>query len=92
MFSIQQLFSKGDKFHELLEAAIARGDSVEVRRIGHAIKGGCSMAGAMQAARMGELLETRGDDLEYSRSVLPHLQAAAVNLKRMLDAELSTPG
>jgi CheY-like chemotaxis protein len=78
--------------HELLEAAIARGDSVEVRRIGHAIKGGCSMAGAMQAARMGELLETRGDDLEYSRSVLPHLQAAAVNLKRMLDAELSTPG
>jgi HPt (histidine-containing phosphotransfer) domain-containing protein len=75
--------------HALLETAIARGDSAEVRRIGHAIKGGCSMAGAMQAARVGELLETRGDDLEYSRSVLPHLQAAAANLKRMLDAELS---
>lgn len=78
--------------HALLEAAIARGDSGEVRRIGHAIKGGCSMAGALQAARVGELLETRGDDLEYSRSVLPHLQAAAANLKRMLDAELSPPG
>ena len=73
----------------LLETAIMRGDSAEVRRIGHAIKGGCGMAGAMQAARIGELLESRGDDLEYSRSLLSYLRAAAVNLKRMLDAELS---
>ncbi len=73
----------------LLETAILRGDSAEVRRIGHAIKGGCSMAGALQAARVGELLETRGDDLEYSRSVLTHLRAATANLRRMLDADLS---
>jgi hypothetical protein len=35
------------------------------------------------------LLETRGDDLEYSRSLLAHLRAATANLKRILDAELS---
>ena len=75
--------------YALLDSAISRGDAAEVRRIGHAIKGGCSMAGAMQAARVGELLETRGDNLEYSRSTLIHLQAATLNLKRMLDAELS---
>ena len=28
-----------------LETAIAKGDAAEVRRIGHAIKGGCGMAG-----------------------------------------------
>lgn len=73
----------------LIETAIARGDSAEVKRLGHAIKGGCSMAGAMQAARVGQLLENRGDDLEYSRSLLPHLRAASENLKRILEAELS---
>jgi HPt (histidine-containing phosphotransfer) domain-containing protein len=40
-----------------LEAAIARGDAAEVRRIGHAIKGGCGMAGALQAARIGPYLK-----------------------------------
>jgi CheY-like chemotaxis protein len=43
---------------EALAAAMARGDVVEVRRIGHAIKGGCGMAGAVQAARLGALLES----------------------------------
>jgi hypothetical protein len=47
------------------------------------------MAGALQARRVGELLETRGDDLEYSGSLLEELQTATLNLKRMLDAELS---
>ncbi len=37
----------------LLEAAIAKHDIPEIRRIGHAIKGGCGMAGAQQAARIG---------------------------------------
>lgn len=78
-----------DKRHDLLEAAIKRGDSVEVKRLGHSIKGGCSMAGAAQAAKLGQLLETRGDDLEYSLSLLPHLRDATENLKRMLESELS---
>ena len=42
---------------QTLEAAIAKGDDAEVRRIGHAIKGGCGMAGAIQAARLGALFE-----------------------------------
>ena len=78
-----------EKRHTLIEAAINKGDSAEVKRLGHAIKGGCSMAGAAQASKLGQLLETRGDDLEYSRSLLPHLRDAALNLKRMLEAELS---
>jgi CheY-like chemotaxis protein/HPt (histidine-containing phosphotransfer) domain-containing protein len=78
-----------DTRHDLLATAIDKGDSAEVKRIGHAIKGGCNMAGATQAGRIGQLLETRGDDLEYSRSLLPHLRDATGNLKRMLEAELS---
>jgi CheY-like chemotaxis protein/HPt (histidine-containing phosphotransfer) domain-containing protein len=74
-----------------LAEAIAHGDGAQVRRIGHALKGGCGMAGAMQAARLGELLETRGDDLEYSQSILPELRSAALTLKSMLDAKFSGP-
>jgi CheY-like chemotaxis protein/HPt (histidine-containing phosphotransfer) domain-containing protein len=70
--------------------AIAQGDGAQVRRIGHALKGGCGMAGAMQAAHLGELLETRGDDLEYSRSILPDLRNAAATLKSMLNAKFSS--
>lgn len=75
-----------------LAAAIVRCDAAEVRRLGHALKGGCGMVGAMQAARIGELLETRGDDLEYSQSILPELQAAASSLKSMLNAKFSGNG
>ena len=78
-----------EKRHALLVAAIENGDSAEIRRIGHAIKGGCGMAGALQAMRIGQLLESRGDKLEYSQTLLAELQAATLNLKRMLDAELS---
>lgn len=80
-----------EKRHALLVIAIENEDSAEVKRIGHAIKGGCGMAGALQAMRVGELLETRGNNLEYSRTLLIDLKAASQNLKRMLDAELS-PG
>ena len=44
---------------EALGTAIAKGDTAEVRRIGHAIKGGCGMAGALQAAHLGALLDPR---------------------------------
>jgi CheY-like chemotaxis protein len=85
-----------------LEAAIAQNDGAEVRRIGHAIKGGCGMAGAIQAARLGGLLEdglleqreldgrngVNGiNHLGDSTSILRDLRAAARNLERMLRVE-----
>jgi CheY-like chemotaxis protein len=78
---------------EALAAAIARGDGAEVRRIGHAIKGGCGMAGALQAARLGALLESgntqSGDNqLDNSAALLLDLRAAARRLQNMLDAEM----
>ena len=78
----------------LLEAAIAKADWVETRRIGHAIKGGGSMAGAVQVARLGELIESGGlepapvNQSDNSKVILADLRAAALNLQRMLDAEL----
>ncbi|HKF50195.1 MAG TPA: response regulator [Terracidiphilus sp.] len=81
-----------EKRRGLLEAALAQRNIAEVRRIGHSIKGGCGMAGAQEAAHIGQMIETGGDDLEYTGSLLPHLEAATANLKRMLDAEFLTPG
>lgn len=76
----------------LLGSAIARHDQEEVRRIGHSIKGGCGMAGAMQAARLGALLEAgfKGQDnqLDNSRALLSDLRAAAAQLHRILEDEL----
>ncbi|MGH9598961.1 MAG: response regulator [Terracidiphilus sp.] len=85
-----------------LEAAIAAGDVAEIARIGHAIKGGCAMAGALQAARLGAMiealptdplslesnLESRSNHLDNSARLLADLRTAARNLERMLDAEL----
>ena len=76
-----------------LEAAIAKGDDAEVRRIGHAIKGGCGMAGAIQAARIGSLFEeppssAESNHLDNSMALLSDLRAAVRNLERMLEAEL----
>jgi CheY-like chemotaxis protein len=80
-----------------IQEAIQKNDAGEVRRIGHAIKGGCGMAGAAQAARLGALIE--GGALEVTGSggyvnhldnnapVLKELRAAAENLKRMLVVE-----
>jgi CheY-like chemotaxis protein len=79
---------------EALEAALAKGDTAEVRRIGHAIKGGCGMAGALQAARLGARLEALRegpsgvDQLDDSRCLLADLRLAASNLERMLEGEL----
>ncbi len=44
---------------DALGSAIAKGDTAEVRRIGHAIKGGCGMAGAVQAAHLRRAFEGR---------------------------------
>jgi CheY-like chemotaxis protein len=76
-----------------LEKAIAAGDRDEVRRIGHAIKGGCGMAGAMQAAKIGAFLESRSesgsgiDQLDNYRDALQELYSATQRLERMLEKE-----
>jgi CheY-like chemotaxis protein len=79
-----------------LQAASANGNADEIRRIGHAIKGGCGMAGAVQAARLGARIEALGaasaarrggDDLDNSARLLSDLRNAADNLRRMLEAE-----
>jgi CheY-like chemotaxis protein/HPt (histidine-containing phosphotransfer) domain-containing protein len=70
-----------------LETAIAEGNADEVRRIGHTIKGGCGMAGARQAARLGALLEVESDQLNNSDSIRLELKAAAENLGSMLEVE-----
>jgi CheY-like chemotaxis protein len=79
---------------QALEAAIAKGDDAEVRRIGHAIKGGCGMAGAMQAASLGALFEASPTDTESNlldnrMALLSDLRAATRNLERILDAEIA---
>ena len=78
---------------QALEIAIAKGDDGEIRRIGHAIKGGCGMAGALQAARVGAMFEeisseSESNHLDNSMALLGDLRAAARNLERMLEAEL----
>jgi CheY-like chemotaxis protein len=78
----------------MLEAAIANANWVETRRIGHAIKGGGAMAGAVQVARLGELIESGAletaavNQSDNRQTILADLRAAALNLQRMLDAEL----
>jgi CheY-like chemotaxis protein len=79
---------------EALAAAIAKRDAAEVRRIGHAIKGGCGMAGALQAAHLGALLEStplesQDNQLDNSAILLRDLRAAASALERMLEDEFS---
>jgi CheY-like chemotaxis protein len=75
-----------------LEIAIAEGNAAEIRRIGHSIKGGCAMAGAMQLARLGALLESGSapegsNHLDDNRALLGDLRASARNLERMLESE-----
>jgi CheY-like chemotaxis protein len=76
-----------------LGMAIANGDTAEIRRIGHAIKGGCGMAGALQAARLGAMLEadaleSQRNHLDNSAALLRDLRAAVRSLERMLVDEL----
>ncbi len=73
-----------------LESAVAKRDVVEVRRIGHTIKGGCGMAGARQAARLGALLEAESDELNNSAAIQLELKLAQENLERMLEVEFPT--
>jgi CheY-like chemotaxis protein len=76
-----------------LEAAIAKADWTETRRIGHAIRGGGSMAGAAQVARLGEMIESgalepsKVNQSDNRSIILADLRTAANNLQRMLDAE-----
>jgi CheY-like chemotaxis protein len=71
----------------LLETAIANKNVAEVRRIGHAIKGGCGMAGVLQAARLGAELESPVNQLDNIPALLQNLRDAAASLKRMLEEE-----
>ncbi len=78
---------------DALGAAIAKHDAAEIHRIGHAIKGGCGMAGALQAAHLGALLESapidsQDNQLDNSATLLRDLRTAAQGLERMLDSEL----
>jgi len=82
-----------DQRAEALEAAIASGNAAEAGRIGHAIKGGCAMAGALQAARLGAMLESaalqpESNQLDNSTGLVDDLRAAARALERMLNPEL----
>jgi CheY-like chemotaxis protein/HPt (histidine-containing phosphotransfer) domain-containing protein len=75
-----------------IEAAIATKDTAEIRRIGHAIKGGCSLAGATRAAAIGTLLENgalelNGNQLDNNSPLLKDLRSATLALQRMLDSE-----
>jgi CheY-like chemotaxis protein/HPt (histidine-containing phosphotransfer) domain-containing protein len=76
-----------DKRTAAIWQAMAAGNGQEIRRLGHAIKGGASMAGAMQASRVGARLETVGDQLDNVPALLEQLKAAEANLRRMLEAE-----
>ncbi|HUX46174.1 MAG TPA: response regulator [Terracidiphilus sp.] len=75
------------KRNAVLEQAIARKDANEVRRVGHAIKGGCGMAGARQAAGIGGRFEQESDQLNNSAALLGELQVALERLERMLEVE-----
>ena len=75
-----------------LEQSLAAGDGGEIKRLGHAIKGGASMAGAMQVSQVGALLEARGDQLDNVPALLERLKVAGDTLRRMLDAEFPSKG
>jgi CheY-like chemotaxis protein/HPt (histidine-containing phosphotransfer) domain-containing protein len=78
-----------------LEAAVAQADWPEARRLGHSIKGGASMAGADQVARLGKSIESGAfepragvNQVDNSNSILQDLRDAARNLQRILEAEI----
>jgi CheY-like chemotaxis protein/HPt (histidine-containing phosphotransfer) domain-containing protein len=73
-----------------LNAAIERRDAQMVRHIGHAIKGGCGMVGAVDAARLGAMIESESDDLGNSSEFAAQLSSAIEALKDMLGREFPT--
>ncbi|MGA7341033.1 MAG: response regulator [Terracidiphilus sp.] len=89
----QAIVADLDRRAKTLETAFAKGDWAEIRRIGHAVKGGCAMAGALQAARLGAMLEaaglgSAGNQSDNSARLLNDLRSAAQALQGMLDGEL----
>ena len=80
-----------------LEAAVVEGNWPEARRIGHAIKGGAAMAGAVQVSRLGKIIEAGRlepkktppgiNQVDNSVTILQDLRTAALNLQRILNAE-----
>jgi len=70
-----------------LKSALASGNSDEIRRIGHSIKGGCGMAGAVQASRIGAFLEAKSDQLDNCAVAVEDLSTATRKLERMLEKE-----
>ena len=68
--SVRQIYAAvvADLFKRLaaLELAVQAHDLPEIHRIGHAIKGGCAMAGASRAARLGAALEDSVNHLDNS--------------------------
>jgi CheY-like chemotaxis protein len=70
-----------------LEDALAAGNKDEIRRIGHAIKGGCGMAGAQQVARLGAFFESKSDQLDNCALAVQELFTASRKLERMLEKE-----
>lgn len=81
-----------DKRFAALEKALEERDAPEIRRLGHAIKGGCSMAGALQASQVGAALEAEGDHLDNVPALLEDLKVAKRNLRGMLEAEFPALG
>ena len=81
-----------DKRATALRRAMASGETQEIRRLGHAIKGGASMAGAMQVSQVGAKLESGGDQLDNVPALLDELKVAEGNLRRMLEAEFPAEG
>ncbi len=72
-----------------LENALAAENWEEIGKIGHAIKGGCGMAGALEAANIGARLEAESNDLDYCHKALDHLTEAIGNLESMLEREFA---
>lgn len=76
-----------------LDEAIVHEDRAAIARIGHAIKGGCGMAGASEAAAIGAQFESSsavsaGNYLDNRQALLRDLRAATLRLERMLKTDL----
>ena len=73
-----------------LNHAIDEGNLREAGRHGHAIKGGCAVAGAVEAARLGAAIEEAAllgtsDALTSIRTLAERLPAALARIQRMMD-------
>jgi CheY-like chemotaxis protein/HPt (histidine-containing phosphotransfer) domain-containing protein len=67
-----------------LETAMVAGDSIEVQRSAHAIKGGCAMVGLTIAQEAAARLEISNAPVTYPTE-LAHLHAALIGLKGILE-------